>query len=719
MNAANLAKFAQIEDDRMFPFRTLALEPGNDVKSMPGLFSAVVAAPAWPLYVAGSAPSITAARGSFWYKSRMTSPFQTAAKPRTQLIFNNGPEEPEGITKLDLRSHGRDQHPLSERRPLIIEPTVAARLYPLIEPWSLYQLACDPMRRDAAPSLSDFKYDCPYLGETVSLRTILETTLSARLKDAKLDPHQWETLQYCLTGDDTYVADDAGLGKTVSVLAYIAITRPLRTLIVSPSSAKYNWLTEYQRFLPDLDYHVQVIDADNARYEAAATGIYGHPSSNGTITIVNYDILDRLIPHIHNVTFDLLVCDEAKRLQNELSKRTCIVFGGTPQKATYENGVKVGYKSISALKRIFCDGTPLDKPRQLWPVFKAFDHRNIGSDLKEFERKYCGAFYDERGNYRVDGKVDLETISELGRNAKQRFMIRHNDTVLNLIEPSEEIALLDVPTEVREKLVSDEQDAVLSAIDALEEVDPDAAMELRRSILTEETKRTKSRTSALFDIVGTNFADQLTSVQARGPLVQILLEKMATIRRQTGEVKVPFAGEYILDRWKKNGCRPVIVFAYHKSVVQGIADYISGAVFARLSEDPDGLAADFKQGGMEQGEYTIVQTITGDTSASRRAQIKAEFQAGEIMFIVCNIAAAGEALTLTRSSTVIFAEPDWSARAMRQAWKRSHRRGQTEAVKVYLLFVDRTFDYNVSMKFLQKRAVQDAFFDEGDEDDDG
>ncbi|KAA0677673.1 DEAD/DEAH box helicase [Roseomonas genomospecies 6] len=74
-----------------------------------------------------------------------------------------------------------------------------------------------------------------------------------------------------------------------------------------------------------------------------------------------------------------------------------------------------------------------------------------------------------------------------------------------------------------------------------------------------------------------------------------------------------------------------------------------------------------------------VATVDGRTSQGDRDEAERAFQTGEIDVFLGGITAAGEALTLTRADTSIFAEASVVPAEMLQAEDRGHRLGQTAA----------------------------------------
>jgi len=130
---------------------------------------------------------------------------------------------------------------------------------------------------------------------------------------------------------------------------------------------------------------------------------------------------------------------------------------------------------------------------------------------------------------------------------------------------------------------------------------------------------------------------------------------------------------------------PIIVFAHHVPLVQGIAEGLRG-----------------------HGYRTAV--IAGGISKAKRAAAVESFQGGELDVVVCSIRAAGVGITLTRASTVISAEADWSPGINWQAEDRAHRIGQKGTVICHYLVREGSLASLVLRKMLSKQEVIDGVF---------
>jgi SWI/SNF-related matrix-associated actin-dependent regulator 1 of chromatin subfamily A len=113
--------------------------------------------------------------------------------------------------------------------------------------------------------------------------------------------------------------------------------------------------------------------------------------------------------------------------------------------------------------------------------------------------------------------------------------------------------------------------------------------------------------------------------------------------------------------------------------------------------------------------------LGADTPGTRDRALR-EFQAPDAdgnQLIVCSIEVAGQGLTLTRSSNLVFLELDWTPAKHDQAEDRCHRIGQQDAVNASYLLAAGTIDETISKLLERKRAVIGAVTDGLEEDEEG
>jgi hypothetical protein len=114
--------------------------------------------------------------------------------------------------------------------------------------------------------------------------------------------------------------------------------------------------------------------------------------------------------------------------------------------------------------------------------------------------------------------------------------------------------------------------------------------------------------------------------------------------------------------------------------------------------------------GLEKEGKRVVTLVGGQSAESKDAAVVA-FQAGEADVFVGNIKAAGVGITLTASSTVIFAELDWVPANVTQAEDRCHRIGQVESVLVQHIVLEGSLDQRLAQAIVEKQRIADAALD--------
>ena len=115
--------------------------------------------------------------------------------------------------------------------------------------------------------------------------------------------------------------------------------------------------------------------------------------------------------------------------------------------------------------------------------------------------------------------------------------------------------------------------------------------------------------------------------------------------------------------------------------------------------------------------------ILGEDSHAARDESLRAFQApdgrADNQLIVCSIEVAGQGLTLTRASNVVFLELDWTPAKHDQAEDRCHRIGQQDAVNATYLLAAGTVDETIATLLERKRAVIGAVTDGREQDEEG
>ena len=199
---------------------------------------------------------------------------------------------------------------------------------------------------------------------------------------ATLRPYQEEGFQFlthlAARGFGGILADDMGLGKTVQTLAWLlhqshahaalpvapdAKKRPFRALVICPKSVMHGWLTETERFAPELAAE------PFTPLLSFATRMPG-PADRAAILVVNYAQLRLNTEWFQRHTWDAVILDEAQFIKNPTSQTAAIA------------------RAIPAAHRLALTGTPIEnRLLDLWSLF-AFAQPGLLGSQAGFRRQF-------------------------------------------------------------------------------------------------------------------------------------------------------------------------------------------------------------------------------------------------------------------------------------------------------------------------------------------
>ncbi|NWI43397.1 ZRAB3 endonuclease, partial [Picathartes gymnocephalus] len=395
-----------------------------------------------------------------------------------------------------------------------------------------------------------------------------------------------------------------GLGKTIQAIAisyYYKNEWPL--LIVVPSSLRYPWVDEMEKWIPELS-------PDDISIIQNKTDIGGVSTSK--VTILGYGLLtsdaQTLVDTLYKQNFKVVVIDESHYMKSRNATRSKILLPIVQK----------------ALRAVLLTGTPaLGRPEELFMQIEALFPRRFGT-WNEYAKKYCDArvrFFGKRRQWDCRGASNLEELHQL----LSEIMIRRlkNDVLSQL------------PPKVRQRIPFDL---------------PQAAAKNLNATFAEWEKLMRSLSS---DATESHFSQ-----------VMNLITRMY---KETAIAKAGAVKDYI-KMMLDNDKLKFLVFAHHLSMLQACTEAVieSKARYIR---------------------------IDGSVPSAERIHLVNQFQKDpETRVAILSIQAAGQGLTFTAATHVVFAELYWDPGHIKQAEDRAHRIGQCSSVNIHFLIAKGTMD---------------------------
>lgn len=302
---------------------------------------------------------------------------------------------------------------------------------------------------------------------------------------------------------------------------------------------------------------------------------------------------------------------------------------------------------------VLMTGTPVkNRPRDAFHLLHILAP-DIFPDYRQFALRYCASFLQEVRAF--DKKRNRYITKKVWNDNGSSNLEELNDILRStiMLRRSKEDALPQLPRKRRQLI----------------EVEGAA----------KEVKAEKTAWEAVCASVGYEEALRQMEVGAG-----IAFTEMASKRKTVALSKIPFVVEHVsnlLDSGEK-----VILFAHHRDVISGLSDGLK--------------------------DYSPV-TYVGGMNEKQKDEAKRRFMEDDACRVfIGNIQAAGTGLTLTVSSTVVFAEMSYCPSDMEQCEDRACRIGQTAAsVLVQHIVLAGSLDVTMGQKLLEKQKIADIILD--------
>ena len=312
------------------------------------------------------------------------------------------------------------------------------------------------------------------------------------------------------SGQGAILADDPGLGKSAQTVAALCATRLFPTLLVCPTTLKYNWLREFSwANEPPMVFIVNGKQGDLPEAE---------------IYIANYDILRGREDQFFKMGARTMVLDEAQAIK--------------------EARPKMGHRAAVAsrlaawiVRAIELTGTPImNRPKDLWRLLHVADPAEW-PNYQDFENHFCKSQPDDGPQ---EGK---RVVTSYGR-------VEHLDELQTLVQP---VLLRRLKSEVLPDLPPKSRRSILVSMD---EIDMARYLSAKRDVV-----------SWLQSIGGKEAAQRAGRAEAFAKLTA--LRKLAAIGKMRGAVPEYLDQWFGPPEEPRPDPAPLVIFAYHRAVILG------------------------------------------------------------------------------------------------------------------------------------------------------
>jgi SWI/SNF-related matrix-associated actin-dependent regulator 1 of chromatin subfamily A len=432
-------------------------------------------------------------------------------------------------------------------------------------------------------------------------------------------PYQKKGVAYSLDKKRLIVGDQPGLGKTAQAIATVEGANCKCILVICPATLKENWKREIEE---KWTYKKALILKDRVK----ATWPQFYRVGMVKYFICNYESLKKFFVEKINKP-----ADKPLRLSHIEFKDTINLFDaviidevhrckdGKTQQSKFVMGICKGKEYVLALT-----GTPVvNKPMDLIPQLHIIQKLNLFGGYTGFINRYCQGFKQAS---------NLKELNFLMN--KHCFYRREKREVLT-----------DLPDKMRNIVRCD-----ITTRAEYNKAENDLRTYLKENLNKSDAEITKSLRGEVMVMIGI-----LKKISARGKIAQMIEHIQEVV--ESGE--------------------KIVVFAWHKEIVQELKKAIPGTV-----------------------------SITGDDSMDQRQKAVDGFQNDpKIQVIICNIKSGGVGITLTASSRVAFIELPWHPADCEQCEDRTHRIGQKNSVQCDYLLGHETIDEYIYKLIENKRDI--------------
>lgn len=291
------------------------------------------------------------------------------------------------------------------------------------------------MRPEALHTITDFYHDALQVDNTFrwysdALSFVLEQRekierehmIAERYPDTALDqlltvplyPYQREGIRFAFRAGKSIIADEMGLGKTIQAIGTAELLKKegliSSALILCPTSLKYQWKREIERFTHST---VVVVEGNPLQRKQLYQALEFYK-------IVSYNSVSNDIRMTGSLHTDLIIMDEVQRLKN------------------WKTQISRSVRHVEADYAVVLSGTPLEnKLEELYSIMQFVDQYCLGPYYR---------FMDHTVVTSESGKIiGYKNLNEVGKRMKHVLLRRRKrDVALQLPERMDKILFVSM-----------------------------------------------------------------------------------------------------------------------------------------------------------------------------------------------------------------------------------------------------------------------------------
>ncbi|XP_043234686.1 lymphocyte-specific helicase-like [Amphibalanus amphitrite] len=534
------------------------------------------------------------------------------------------------------------------------------------------------------------------------------------LRDYQLEGYHWLKVMF-ENGVNCILGDEMGLGKTIqciSLIAYLveqSVVGPF--LVAAPLSTLPNWLSEFERFCPDIPvvlYHGsnrdELIPQIAKFHRVPGCSIPVHP-----VVLTSYGLIMRDARQLSQFKWRYLIIDEGHRIKN------------------YECRLVQELKRYSSVNRLLLTGTPLQNNlAELWSLLN-FLLPEIFDDLAVFESWFdVTSMTTEEDDAKIVAQEREKQVVSTLHKILTPFLLRRVKRDVDLqIPPKRELLVYCPLVEDQETLYKAAMDRTIDKLMGKRHGDdPEKPPELDAKGRPRRAGKEKVNFEFLFADSGDVLQDEdrwmaglkgleearaVTTASAKkvkNISLHLPMQSLMMVLRHV--VNHPFLLEHPIDPETKEyllvpevGEKSGKMMVLDAMLKRLIADGHKVLIFSQFRLMLD-ILGDF----LTVKGHSFLRLDGSDAVEDRRENIAAFNTDPDVKVFIVSTRAGGLGINLTGADTVIIYDSDWNPQCDLQAQDRAHRIGQTKPVVVYRLVAGGTIDERIVERAAAKRKLE-------------